>query len=261
MAIVSFDFVSSNGIAAFTGSPGEGDCTSCHFGTNINAGGGSIVITGVPTNYVLLQTYSIDVTVTQFGRSLFGFDVEALASTNTDAGVFQITNNAETQLVVASNLRENVTNKVNGGLSLNAHTFTFEWIAPSSDVGPITFYATGNAANGDGNEFGDLIYSASTISTPVGIFNPHDNYFDLNVFPNPVKGKLKVDYVLNKSGWITMDLFSIDGKERCNLLKEKQVAGRQTKQLEIPELIPNGIYFLSICSGSERAIKKILIEH
>jgi uncharacterized protein (TIGR03437 family) len=46
-------------------------------------------------------------------------------------------------------------------------TFSFEWTPPSSDVGDIIFYVAGNAANGDGTNNGDRIYTAvRRISAP-----------------------------------------------------------------------------------------------
>ena len=40
-------------------------------------------------------------------------------------------------------------------------TFEFDWTPPSNDAGDIVFYAAGNAANGNGDEFGDHIYTTS----------------------------------------------------------------------------------------------------
>ena len=41
-----------------------------------------------------------------------------------------------------------------------------EWTAPDADIGPITFYAAGNAANDDFTASGDYIYTTSEESTP-----------------------------------------------------------------------------------------------
>jgi hypothetical protein len=43
-------------------------------------------------------------------------------------------------------------------------SWTFNWVAPSSDVGPVTFYAAGNQANNDGLNTGDEIYTASVMT-------------------------------------------------------------------------------------------------
>ena len=42
--------------------------------------------------------------------------------------------------------------------------WTFKWTAPTNDVGPITFYAAGNAANGDFSTSGDYIYTQKATS-------------------------------------------------------------------------------------------------
>jgi MYXO-CTERM domain-containing protein len=54
------------------------------------------------------------------------------------------------------------------------NSWTVRWAAPASDVGPVTFYAAGNAANGDGENMvmgvpssaGDFIYTTS-VTVPV----------------------------------------------------------------------------------------------
>src|SRR5207253_2353303 len=46
-------------------------------------------------------------------------------------------------------------------------TFQFDWMPPAQNAGPITFYVAGNAANGDANSTGDMIYTSSLEVTPV----------------------------------------------------------------------------------------------
>jgi uncharacterized protein (TIGR03437 family) len=43
-----------------------------------------------------------------------------------------------------------------------------EWTPPRDAKGPITFYVAGNAANGQGDQFGDRIYLDSLTVTPAG---------------------------------------------------------------------------------------------
>ena len=45
-------------------------------------------------------------------------------------------------------------------------TFTFNWTPPSAANGPIVLYAAGNAANGDGSNAGDHIYTNKIILAP-----------------------------------------------------------------------------------------------
>src|SRR6185369_438842 len=48
----------------------------------------------------------------------------------------------------------------------NGASFQFDWIPPSTNVGPITLYVAGNAANGDANLTGDHIYTSSVQLDP-----------------------------------------------------------------------------------------------
>ena len=45
-------------------------------------------------------------------------------------------------------------------------SWEFQWTAPDADVGPITFYAAGNASNGNFNPIDDYIYTTQSESTP-----------------------------------------------------------------------------------------------
>ena len=45
-------------------------------------------------------------------------------------------------------------------------TFEFDWTPPATNAGPVTFYAAGNAANGNGSPTGDQIYTTSVQLAP-----------------------------------------------------------------------------------------------
>jgi uncharacterized protein (TIGR03437 family) len=58
-----------------------------------------------------------------------------------------------------------------GGTRLGANgmmTFEVQWNPPASEIGDIMFYAAGNAANNNGNNQGDRIYTTSVVSSPQG---------------------------------------------------------------------------------------------
>src|SRR5436305_10656758 len=48
----------------------------------------------------------------------------------------------------------------------NGVSFQFDWILPATNAGPVTLFAAGNAANGDGGLTGDLIYNTNVQLTP-----------------------------------------------------------------------------------------------
>jgi hypothetical protein len=160
-----YDTVDENGRAGSTGSTGETTCANCHGGT----GSGSISLTSYipPSGFVAGGTYNVSVTVSEAGKSLFGLGVEALTSTNTNAGTLGIINAAETQLkarTIGGVSRQNVVHQFNGGATPNAKTFTFRWTAPANPTGNVTFYYSGISANGNGqDDAGDNTYTSSTV--------------------------------------------------------------------------------------------------
>jgi hypothetical protein len=67
--------------------------------------------------------------------------------------------------------REYITHNDAGGgtaiLQPNGNSWTFDWTAPGTNVGPVTLWAGGNAADNSDTEFNDYIYTTSaTISAP-----------------------------------------------------------------------------------------------
>ncbi len=162
-----------NGIAGKTGSPGETNCQDCHSDFALNSGGGSITIQSPGTpgfQYTPNQLYTITVTVAKSGLGLFGVGVEALNSSNTNAGTFTNTNSS-THLLTAGNGRVNVVHSTNGGLSSNSMAFTFNWTAPAAGTGNVTFYMSGIAANNDNNESGDYAYATTQVFTEAACTN------------------------------------------------------------------------------------------
>ena len=203
--IMSFDTLSSNGIAGKTGSPGENACnvSGCHSGNPLNDAAGSMTLSA-PTltgfQYVLGQIYTISVTISRPGVNLYGFGFEALNSAGANAGTLVVTDAVTTttkNLTVSGNIRKSVVHKLNGGATAGTHTFTFNWTAPATNIGNVTFYFAGNAANGGGTTAGDFIYKSSQVVTPapLGISENNQNIFSLSVFPNPASESATISSV------------------------------------------------------------------
>src|SRR5436190_22988006 len=92
-------YASVNGpVFSHTGAPGDqGNCTECHAG-NVNAGPGSVSITGIPIAYSPGQTYPLIVTVQQNGRQRFGFQLTSIDAGNNRAGTL-VSLTGETQIL------------------------------------------------------------------------------------------------------------------------------------------------------------------
>ena len=158
------------GKAGVNGSPGEQTCakSNCHNSFGLNSGNGSVTISSSDLtnwNYTPGQTYNISVTVEQPGIELFGFGFEALASDGTNAGTLIAGPGSHALTAnVGGVSRLTISQIENSGTTLNSHTWNFTWIAPSTGI-EVTFYAVGNAANGNGGRTGDYIYSTSQALT------------------------------------------------------------------------------------------------
>ena len=144
-----------------TGSPNDiGNCMGCH--TNAQTGQGAEVTTNIPsTGYEPGNTYNITAMVNLgigFGDPK-GFEVTCEANTtNTKAGLFGTTDPTNTQVI---NNGTAVTHTAAGN-SLN--TWTFNWVAPISGTGEITFYgAFIEAGYPLGSNLGDYL-TLSTLS-------------------------------------------------------------------------------------------------
>lgn len=169
------------GKAGYTNSPGENNCTSCHPGT-VNTGGGSVTISSPNLTgwiYTPGQTYTINVTVSHSGFGLFSLGFEALLPSGANAGTLVITNSVQTQIKTAfvnPNVRNNVVQKFNGGLSPDSHTFSFNWTAPVAGTGSITFYVAGMSCDIDGGVGGDFTYTASQVVNELAVPAPVANF-------------------------------------------------------------------------------------
>lgn len=148
--------------------PGNSSCGSsgCHEGVQ-NDGNGSVTITAVPNDghYIPNQTYTIQVSINHPSAVRFGFQMVSFNEDNEQAGSFIANAQTFTSIQSIAGIQfighKNIPNP-------NSNNFSVQWVAPSNGDQSITFYAAGNAANGDNGFIGDKIYTGSLTLTPVG---------------------------------------------------------------------------------------------
>ncbi len=151
--------------AGNSGAPGETACNNCH----VQETGSGFFTVLAPSTYAPGTTYQITVrhTTNDNTRRRWGFQLTALTSVNIRAGDLATT---------GANVRI-LTGGPGGARQYAEHTevgtfagfgspvsWTFNWTAPATNLGPVTFYAAGLQANNNGNETGDQIYTASAVS-------------------------------------------------------------------------------------------------
>ncbi|HXC68525.1 MAG TPA: PQQ-dependent sugar dehydrogenase, partial [Pyrinomonadaceae bacterium] len=123
--------------------------------------------------YVPGQTYPITVTHQNIDstRLRWGFQLTVLDTASDEKagelqsinGLTQVLNNAG-----PGSARQYIEHTAAGTFvgQQNGASWTFNWTAPATDVGPVSFYAAGNQANNDGNTSGDYIYRTFVVSAP-----------------------------------------------------------------------------------------------
>lgn len=256
--ILTSSYDSSSGKAGYTGSPGETTCSTsgCHNAFAPNTQGGSITISApgmTDWQYVPGETYTISVTVSEAGRSLFGLGFEALTSGNDNAG--NLVPGAGTHILtrfVQGVSRRNITHLTDAGATPNSHTFTFTWEAPGENIGNVTFYAAGNAANNNNTASGDHIYSTSQVITPastVGI-NEIANTIQLETFPNPVVNSLNINYSIKRSGKAEAVLYDTMGRRVLTLFSKDVQPGSFMEMADVSGLA-KGQYILHFSVDGE----------
>ncbi len=254
---------SDNGKAGATGSPGEGNCKACHSTYALNSTLGSLTITSNMTNweYVPGQTYQISVTVAQTGKSLFGLGFEALQSSGANAGTLSAgTGTTIKNATISGNSRRNIVHQLNGGASSGTHTFTFNWAAPTTNIGAITFYAAGDACNANGSTSGDYVYTTSQVvnPAPVGVAEEVNTLFTFSFYPNPATENITLNYALEESSKVSYIIYDLTGKQ-IQTESATRFPGAQQQSIDVNAL-QAGTYLLSVnVNGSvitKRFVKK-----
>ena len=261
--------LNDDGKAGRTGSPGELDCTACHNNFALNSGGGSIVLGSTNMSaweYVPGTVYHMTATVARSGNPLFGMGLEALTATNTNAGTLTITNSS-TQIksfTVNGVSRKNVVHTLNGGNTPDAKTFEFDWTAPNTNIGNVTFYYAGVASNADGEEStGDHVYTGSQVVTPAlstSILELAPGV-EINVYPNPVTDMVKVDYALRDAERVAITLYDLNGRVVEQLISATRQPGRHTEMIGGLDRFASGSYLLRAQLGDRTLERRVQIQH
>lgn len=161
-----------------TGAPGDQNCTRCHSGTAVNSANGSVKI-ATNLTYTPGVKQRITVTVADSGQRRWGFQLTARLNSNLSGGqagtLAAVDANARvtcetgraapcTSASVVQFATHTQTGTRNG--TTGSVDFLVDWTPPDTNVGNITLYAAGNAANGNNADTGDRIYTTSVELSP-----------------------------------------------------------------------------------------------
>jgi hypothetical protein len=163
LIVAAIAYASASGPdARYTGAPGDvGTCVACHDTfEHPDVGPGSVRIEDVPETYTPGQQYDISVTVQQASRIRFGFQLTAIDNGGNRAGTLTpINNSTQINSVTGAGGRQYIQHTQSGTSGQTTKTWQIRWTAPATDMGTVTFYVAGNAANNNGENAGDHIYT------------------------------------------------------------------------------------------------------
>lgn len=258
-------------LSGSTGAPGEPTCaqSGCHVGNPVNVDAASLTFQSplgadIQDGYIPDSFHHLSLTIQSITSTRFGFQMTALDQNNNKAGNFVRTETSFTELTTYGN-RQYISHK-------NARTqaaFSFRWEAPQIDIGPVTFYFTACAADGDSTADGDLIYMGAATATTSGFtrltvtgIQPinADEVQTFRFFPNPFNEKLNVEYYLHDANRVTIELFSLDGKLVKQLDTFTETPGFHRRNFSFDEKLTAGIYLLRFTEGEKVYFKKLIAE-
>lgn len=172
---------SSSGSAPIvrTGAPGESNCSGCHSGAQNPISGTTNIALNFDngnTEYEAGQTYDITISVSDASKVRFGFSSTVLDSSNQPVGTLIRTNTNNTSLGNSGG-RQYLGHRSAG----SNQSWDFQWQAPASAQGDITFYIAAVAANNMGGNNGDNVYLNEFAITPATIPTPSSVDFFVSI--------------------------------------------------------------------------------
>lgn len=234
--------------AGYCGDPAGGNknCTQCHGGT-LNTVTGWITSDIPVTGYVPNTTYQITATATGTSGNK-GFEISPQSSTGTFLGT--LVAGTGTSLTGSSHyIRSSGSN-----ITTNPKTWTFNWTAPATGLGPVTFY--GAFVLGYGVLCNLCQYTVSESST--GITEIADDA-TFEVYPNPLSDYVNISYTLNSNSKVVINVYSIDGRKVACLLDSVQAEGSHSEKTSLKNLVSKGTYIIELKTNDVSAFRKIFV--
>jgi hypothetical protein len=258
---------SSGAPAPFNGGPNSSGspnptCTACHGDFDLNSGDGSVSVEG-PASFAPGETIELVITVDNTtpplpggAGSRQGFEVSAQLPDGTHVGTLGF-DGVLTQL--ASGNEDYVTHTSAGN---ELSSWTVSWTAPVDAPDAVTFYAAGNAANGDFGTSGDYVYT-SELTIPRSSVSNEVEAAPLAVridalYPNPFVESAQVAYTLERAVPVSVTLY--DGVGRVVRVLEDGVrgAGAHTARVEAAGLAA-GVYFVEVRTPEARISRPLTL--
>ena len=146
-------------------------------------------------------------------------------------------------------------------------SWVFDWVAPSTDVGEITFSGSGLATGGSSSTSGDNVYTQEVSIPSQSLFVDSDlniNHFSLhNNYPNPFNPSTTIHYEIIDRSLVELYIHDIYGNMIIKLVKEVQLPGMRSIQWDanasLGRPLASGTYFYTIKSNGLSQTKSMIL--
>lgn len=248
--------------------PASENCTACHSDLT---GDGALALLDVPLGgYTPSQTYTLSIELRDPGQRRWGFELAVIDDTSyLQAGTLAVTDPLNTQLsdnpgTDPDYLKQTLDGSYSGTLN-GPVTWQFDWTAPAS--GNVSFYVAGNAANGNGNPTGDVIYWIQRPVAPVAAIEPVAVPAAAPrlgpAFPNPFAFATTIPFELRAPDHVRLTLHDVNGRLVRNLLDAALPAGRNAAVWDGRDAsgrpAPGGVYFLTLATGTAKLSERVVL--
>lgn len=249
--------------AGRTGAPGEATCTSCHSGA-VQSGATENIVSitengNAVTGYTVGQTYQIEVS-TASAVPKRGFQMTVLNGSNQMAGSFA-TINGGVSVVTGAASKKYVNQTGQGSNTASFPTWTFEWTAPATDMGPVTFYLATNKTNSNGSDSGDQIFTSQhALGSTASVEELESSVKDFQAGFSTGNNTVYLQYYSSLTGESTVNIVDLSGKSILTSQLLATQIGINKQSVRLPDYVRPGMYFVHFFVDNHAMSQGFLVE-
>lgn len=241
-----------------TGAPGDGVCTQCHAGA-VQSGTGFNTVTlmegGVSvTDYEPNTTYQVHVSMATINPKN-GFEIVALNPNNAAAGTWTVTDATNTKTITSGG-KTRVTHKT-AGTSLAS--WSFNWTAPSTNVGTVTFFLATNQTNSSSSETGDIIRTSQHPFGSTAGIQENTGKVETSIAYLASTNSLNIQLNSKVDGSVFVNVVDVNGKSVFTENMGTVSAGESALAVRLNNELNSGIYLVHVSVDNNMTMKKIFI--
>lgn len=256
---------SGGGQPSFTGAPGEQNCTQCHVGSTLDGTNeNQLQLLNAQfqpvTSYNAGETYTVSLALVS-DPAKKGFSSTVLDGTNSMAGSLAGKTLGGTQnFQNGGGTRDYVSH--NSTSNTNSTTvWLWDWTAPATNVGNVTFYVAANVADGNGTATNDQIYLSQHVFGSVsGVEEKEAMAMDFSAGYNAEENKVTMEFASLSSDVMFFNLVDLNGKSVYTKQLSKSLVGKNKQTVALPAEIKNGIYVATLFLGNKPMSANVMVQ-